>query len=150
MMNFPHSEASSWKTGLDLLLTVLLGILPVFPLIRLGALARCLGWAGEDFVRDLNRVIFCFAIPALLLRLPGRADLEISGAGGIIGVVCGATAAGSLITLAYAHFRHEKASPPGVIVQTAIRGISSMSVSPSFSPQAERMEEQGMVFSLTG
>ncbi len=103
-------------------MAILSGIVPVFLLIGLGALARRLGWADDRFVRDLNRVIFWFAIPALLLRLLGKADLVIRGAGEMIGVVVAATAATGLLALVYAWIRRENPSRLGVIVQAAIRG----------------------------
>lgn len=101
---------------------VLSGIVPVFLLIGLGALAKRLGWAGEVFVRDLNRIIYWFAIPALLIRLLGRAQLAATAAAPMVGVVIAATAAAGLVALVYALVRHE--SPPrlGVIVQAAVRG----------------------------
>lgn len=106
----------------DLCMAVLSGIVPVFLLIGLGALSKRLGWAGEVFVRDLNRVIYWFAIPALLLRLLGRAQLVAGDAGPMIGAVVAATAAAGFIALLYALARRE--SPPrlGVIVQATVRG----------------------------
>ncbi|MEN8163872.1 MAG: AEC family transporter [Acidobacteriota bacterium] len=103
-------------------MAVLSGIVPVFMLIGLGALAKRLGWAGEVFVRDLNRVIFWFAIPALLLRLLGRAELVAADAGAMIGTVIAATAGAGLLALLYALARHERPARLGVIVQAAVRG----------------------------
>ncbi len=103
-------------------MAVLSGIVPVFLLIALGALAKRLGWAGEVFVRDLNRVIFWFAIPALLLRLLGRAELVVTDAGTMIGAVIAATATTGLAAFFYALARREKPARLGVIVQAAVRG----------------------------
>ncbi len=103
-------------------MAVLSGIVPVFLLIALGVLAKRLGWAGDVFVRDLNRVIFWFAIPALLLRLLGRAELVAADAGLMIGAVVVATAAAGLIALLYALARRERPARLGVIVQAAVRG----------------------------
>lgn len=103
-------------------MAVLSGIIPVFLLIALGALARRLDWAGEVFVRDLNRVIYWFAIPALLLRLLGRAQLGATDAGPMIGTVIAATAATGLVAWVYAIARREQPPRSGVIVQAAIRG----------------------------
>lgn len=103
-------------------MAVLSGIVPVFLLIGLGVLAKRLGWAGDVFVRDLNRVIFWFAIPALLLRLLGRAELVAVDAGMMIGAVVAATAATGLVALLYALARREKPARLGVIVQAAVRG----------------------------
>ncbi len=103
-------------------MAVLSGIVPVFLLIALGVLAKRLGWAGDVFVRDLNRVIFWFAIPALLLRLLGRAELVTVDAGVMIGTVVAASAATGLLALLYALARREKPARLGVIVQAAVRG----------------------------
>jgi len=103
-------------------MAVLSGIVPVFLLIGLGILAKRLGWAGDVFVRDLNRIIFWFAIPALLLRLLGRAELVASDAGIMIGTVIGATGLTGLIALFYALGRGEKPARLGVILQASVRG----------------------------
>ncbi|RLE21772.1 MAG: hypothetical protein DRJ65_15380 [Acidobacteria bacterium] len=103
-------------------MAVLSGIVPVFLLIALGALAKRLGWAGEVFVRDLNRVIFWFAIPALLVRLLGRAELVATDAGTMIGTVIAATAGTGLVAFLYALMRRERPARLGVIVQAAVRG----------------------------
>ena len=103
-------------------MAVLSGIVPVFLLIALGALAKRLGWAGEVFVRDLNRVIFWFAIPALLIRLLGRAELVAADAGMMVGTVIAATAGTGLVAFLYALARREEPARLGVIVQAAVRG----------------------------
>ena len=103
-------------------MAVLSGIVPVFLLIALGALAKRLGWAGDAFVRDLNRIIFWFAIPALLLRLLGRAELAASDAGIMIGTVVAATCITGLVALLYAMARREQPARLGVIIQAAVRG----------------------------
>lgn len=103
-------------------MAVLSGIIPVFLLIGLGALAKRLNWAGEVFVRDLNRIIYWFAIPALLTRLLGMAQLGATAAAPMIGTVIAATVAAGLAALVYSLLRRE--SPPrlGVIVQASVRG----------------------------
>ncbi len=103
-------------------MAVLSGIVPVFLLIALGALAKRLGWAGDAFVRDLNRIIFWFAIPALLVRLLGRAELAASDAGMMIGTVVVATSITGLVALFYAMARREQPARLGVIIQAAVRG----------------------------
>jgi len=103
-------------------MAVLSGIVPVFLLIGLGVLSRRLGWAGEAFVRDLNRIIYWFAIPALLLRLLGGATLTGVDAAPMIAAVVTATTGTGLIALVYALARREKAARLGVIVQASIRG----------------------------
>ncbi|MCD4748178.1 MAG: AEC family transporter [Thermoanaerobaculales bacterium] len=103
-------------------MAVLSGIIPVFLLIGLGALARRLGWANEIFVRDLNRIIYWFAIPALLLQLLGKAQLDTAFSGQMIAVCLAATGAAGAAGLAYAVLRREPAARLGVIVQATVRG----------------------------
>lgn len=103
-------------------MAVLSGIIPVFLLIGLGAWARHLGWAGDAFVRDLNRVIFWFAIPALLVRLIGRAALSSTETGPMITSVVGATVVSALVAWLFTSLRRHPPRQSGVIVQAAIRG----------------------------
>ena len=91
-------------------------------LVGLGAYARRLGWADERFVRDLNRIIFWFAIPALLLRLLGRAHLGTAFSATMVGACAAATLAAGGVALAVALARREPPDRRGVIVQAAVRG----------------------------
>ncbi len=103
-------------------MAVLGGLVPVFLLVALGALARRLGWAGPAFVRDLNRIIYWFAIPALLLRLlgsshPGRAlDLRM------VGACLAATVFAGVVALMGALATRQPGPRRGVLVQAAVRG----------------------------
>lgn len=103
-------------------MAVLSGLVPVFLLVALGALARGLGWAGAEFVRDLNRTIYWFAIPALLIRLlgsshPGRSlDLRMVTACLVATLLAGAVAlSGALVARA-------PGSRRGALIQAAVRG----------------------------
>ncbi len=101
-------------------MAVLDGVIPVFLLVGLGTLARRLGWAGDRFVADLNRIIYWFAIPALLLRLLGRAHLGTAFSAGTVGACVAATLAAGLLALVGA--RGEPGPRRGVLVQAAVRG----------------------------
>jgi len=103
-------------------MAVLSGVVPVFLLVGLGAYARRLGWADERFVRDLNRIIFWFAIPALLLRLLGRAHLGTAFSGPMVAACGAATAVVGGVGLVLSVVRREPANRSGVIVQAAVRG----------------------------
>jgi predicted permease len=103
-------------------MAVLSGIVPVFLIIGVGALARRWGWAGEAFIRDLNRVIFWFAIPALLLRLLGQAELNAAVSAPMIGACLAATTLTGIIAFVYSVARREDPKRLGVIVQAAVRG----------------------------
>ena len=101
-------------------MAVLDGVIPVFLLVGLGALARRLGWAGDRFVTDLNRIIYWFAIPALLLRLLGRAHLGTAFSPGTVAACVAATLAAGLLALAL--WWREPGPRRGVMVQAAVRG----------------------------
>lgn len=103
-------------------MTVLSGILPVFLLIGLGFMSRRLGWAGDEFVRDLNRVIYCFAIPALLLRLLGASHFDQSFSPALIAACLGSSSIVAGLALAYARIKGENPARSGTIIQASIRG----------------------------
>ena len=102
-------------------MTVLNGVVPVFLLVAVGALARRLGWMDRPFSRQLNRVIYYLAVPALLLRLlgverEGSVSLEVIAAVAITTLLVGA--AGSLLAAALRLPRKRF----GVLVQASVRG----------------------------
>jgi len=101
---------------------VLQGIVPVFLLAGLGTLARHLGWAGPRFVSDLNRIIYWFAVPALLLRLLGTARLGEAFDPRMLGSCLAATAFGGIVAWVGAGLTREPGPRNGVLVQAAIRG----------------------------
>lgn len=103
-------------------MAVLHGVIPVFLLLGLGTLARRLGWAGDEFIRDLNRVIYWFAIPALLLRLLGKAHLGTAFSGPMILACLVAGLVSALLAVAAAAMLREPPRRRGVIVQAAVRG----------------------------
>ncbi len=103
-------------------MSVLNGVVPAFLIIGLGVLARRRGWVDEPFVRQLNRVIYLLAIPALLLRLLGRVELGDTFS---LPLVAGCSAASLLVAgLAWlgARQRREPAERAGVFIQGAVRG----------------------------
>ncbi len=103
-------------------MAVLDGVIPVFLLIGLGIALRRLGWADTGFVRDLNRVIFWFAIPALLLRLLGRAHLGSAFSPRMAAACVAATLISGIAALAVALAGRQRPERRGVIVQAAVRG----------------------------
>jgi len=103
-------------------MAVLNGVIPVFLLLGLGTLARYLGWAGDPFVRDLNRVIYWFAIPALLLRLLGNAHLGEAFSGRMIVACLAGTAVATVLAIGLALVTGEPPERRGVMVQAAVRG----------------------------
>jgi hypothetical protein len=101
---------------------VLAGVVPVFAIIALGALARRRGWIDERFVTQLNLVIYHLAIPALLLRLIGRTPLEGGLFGPVVKATTLATAATALVAWVVVLGRRETPARRGVVVQAAVRG----------------------------
>lgn len=101
---------------------VLAGVVPVFAIIALGALARRLGWIDERFVAQLNLVIYHLAIPALLLRLIGATPLDGGLFGPVVGATVAATAVTALVAWAVVLWRREPPARRGVMVQASVRG----------------------------
>ena len=103
-------------------MTVLSGIVPVFMIIGLGVLARRVGWVDAPFVVQLNRVIYLLAIPALLIRLIGRAELGDSLSGPLVAACTAATLAVGVVTWLGAVWSGSAPDRRGVLVQAAVRG----------------------------
>lgn len=103
-------------------MAVLSGIVPVFLIIGIGVIARRWGWAGEAFIKDLNRIIFWFAIPALLIRLLGTAQLDAAISAPMMGACMVATTLAGTLALLYSLIRREPPKRLGVIVQASVRG----------------------------
>ena len=60
---------------------------PIFLLIGLGLFLRRQGFASEEFFRNLNRLIYWIALPALLFAKTASALPQLNTALGIIAVV---------------------------------------------------------------
>ncbi len=103
-------------------MTVLAGVVPVFAIIALGALARGLGWIDERFVAQVNLIVYYLALPALLLRLIGRTRLEAGLFGPLLAVCCAATLVVAVVAWALMAWRREPPARLGVVVQAAVRG----------------------------
>lgn len=103
-------------------MTVLSGIVPVFMIIGLGVFARRMGWVDEPFVIQLNRVIYLLAIPALLVRLIGRAELGESLSGPLVAACAAATLVVGIVTWLGALWGGSVPARRGVLVQAAVRG----------------------------
>jgi malate permease and related proteins len=101
---------------------VLSGVVPVFTIIALGALARRLGWIDERFVSQLNLVVYNLALPALLVHLIGRTPLEGGLLGPVVEATLGATLVCGLVAWAVMAWRRQPPRRLGVVVQAAIRG----------------------------
>jgi predicted permease len=102
--------------------TVLSGIVPVFMIIGLGVFARRMGWIDQPFVIQLNRVIYLLAIPALLVRLIGRAALGESLSLPLVAACAAATLAVGVVTWLGALWSGSAPDRRGVLVQAAVRG----------------------------
>jgi len=101
---------------------VLNGVIPVFLIVGLGVVGRRLGWIDRAFVHNLNRIIYWFAIPALMLRLIGTARLGESFSMALVIGTCGATIAAA-VPIFFGRSQRSGAPPRrGVLVQAAVRG----------------------------
>lgn len=103
-------------------MSVLNGVVPAFLIIGLGVLARRRRWVDEPFVRQLNRVIYLLAIPALLLRLLGRVELGATFSLELVAACSAATLVVAGVAVVVARWRREPPERRGVFVQGAVRG----------------------------
>ncbi len=104
-------------------MTVLAGVVPVFAVVGVGALARRLGWLDERFVGQLNHLIYNLALPALLVRLIGRtplADEDLFGP--VLLISCAATLLTGLLAWGVMAGSRKPPERLGVVVQAATRG----------------------------
>lgn len=100
---------------------ILQGVIPVFLVVAVGALARRLDWMSPAFAKQLNRLIFYVAVPALLIRVlgtdrAGSLSLEVLAATVLATVLITVAGIGVAWTLRVPRERF------GVLVQAAGRG----------------------------
>lgn len=100
---------------------ILNGVIPVFLVVAMGALTRRLGWMDGPFARQLNRLIFYVAVPALLLRVLG-ADRGGSLSAGVLIAVIVATVLVTGAGVVAAWMLRVPRERFGVLVQAAGRG----------------------------
>ncbi|MBN2162653.1 MAG: AEC family transporter [Pontiellaceae bacterium] len=97
-------------------------IAPIFLLIALGKILRKTSFLPEAFFKGLNRLVFWFALPALLINSVSQATLELDTISRIVGLLTTAT----LLTMALAWIsgRPLSLSAPqtGAFIQGAFRG----------------------------
>ncbi|HZP58750.1 MAG TPA: AEC family transporter [Opitutaceae bacterium] len=96
---------------------------PTFLLIAFGAMLRRSGFVSAEFLREGNRVVYWFGLPALLFNELAAASLSVGGpAKMMFGAMLAATA--GVIALSYAGARLLRLPAPatGTFVQGAFRG----------------------------
>jgi predicted permease len=96
---------------------------PTFLLIAFGAVLLRSGFVSPEFLREGNRMVYWFGLPALLFNELATASLSVAGPAKLmVGTMLAATAA--LIVLSYAGARLLRlpSSATGTFVQGAFRG----------------------------
>ena len=97
-------------------------IAPIFLLIVFGRILKTSGFLPDSFFKGVSRLVFWFALPALLIHNISEAELELASISLIVLVLT----AGTLLTLALAWVasRRLSLSPPetGSFIQGALRG----------------------------
>jgi len=96
---------------------------PTFLLIAFGAGLRRSGFVSAEFLREGNRVVYWFGLPALLFNELATASLSVGGPARLMfGAMLGATAAVILLSYAGTRLLRLPAAATGTFVQGAFRG----------------------------
>jgi predicted permease len=125
---------------------ILNSLAPIFLLIILGKVLQKSGFLPDSFFKGLNRLVFWFALPALLIRSISEAELELATISRIVLVfTLGTLLATALAWLAAGRL---SLSPPrtGAFIQGAFRGNGAFIALPvivysmgSIDPRAESL-----------
>lgn len=108
------------ETGRVLILRILA---PTFLLIALGAGLRRSGFVSAEFLREGNRVVYWFGLPALLFNELATASLSVGGPAKLMfGAMLAATVAVIVLAYAGAWLLRLPATATGTFVQGAFRG----------------------------
>jgi predicted permease len=96
---------------------------PTFLLIAFGAALLRSGFVSPEFLREGNRVVYWFGLPALLFNELASASFEVGGPAKLmVGAMLAATAALIVLSYAGAWLLRLPASATGTFVQGAFRG----------------------------
>ena len=96
---------------------------PTFLLIAFGAVLLRNGFVSAEFLREGNRVVYWFGLPALLFNELASASLSVGGPAKLmVGAMLAATAAVIVLGYAGAWLLRLPASATGTFVQGAFRG----------------------------
>lgn len=101
---------------------VLNTLAPVFVVIALGAVLRRSGFLSESFLRELNRVVYWIALPALLFGKIVSAPAIGPAAGKSFAIALAGTLAAVLIGYAVALAMRVPGRSVGTFVQASFRG----------------------------
>ncbi len=105
-----------------LLITTITIVLPVFLVIGLGHLLRCLKLFDASFVQQTNRLVYVVFLPLLLFHKIGKADFVSFFNGPLVIASSLVVLFGFLLTYSYTGLRHYPAPQRGSFCQGAFRG----------------------------
>ncbi len=97
-------------------------IAPIFLLIALGKLLQKSGFFPDAFFKGLNRLVFWFALPALLICRIGTAHLELETISKIVLLLTLGTLASLLFAWILARFLKLPSPKTGAFIQGSFRG----------------------------
>ena len=97
-------------------------IAPIFLLIALGKILRKTGFLPEAFFKGLNRLVFWFALPALLINSVSQATLELDTISRVVGLLTTATLLTMLLAWIAGRPLSLSAPQTGAFIQGAFRG----------------------------
>jgi predicted permease len=107
---------------MSLLITTITIVLPVFLVIGLGHLLRCLKLFDASFVQQTNRLVYVVFLPLLLFHKIGKADFASFFNGPLVIASSLVVLFGFLLTYSYTGLRHYPAPQRGSFCQGAFRG----------------------------
>ena len=125
---------------------ILNSIAPIFLLIALGKILKKTAFLPESFFKGLNRVVFWFALPALLISSISVAELELATISRIVLLLCAGTLLAMALAWGVSRGLNLPAPKTGAFIQGAFRGNGAFIGLPvivyslgSYDPQAEAL-----------
>ena len=101
---------------------ILNSIAPIFLLILLGRVLQHTKFVPEGFFKSINRLVFWFALPSLLIHRISAAELQLDSIGRIVAVLTVATLLSMAIAWQIARLLKLPAPKTGAFIQGAFRG----------------------------
>jgi predicted permease len=97
-------------------------LLPLALLVGLGAALLKFGFVDQAFRRQLDRLVYWVALPALIVQLLAEAPAEVTGAGRMLLALVAATLGALLLAAAASRLLRRPRAEFGVLTQAAFRG----------------------------
>ena len=121
-------------------------IVPIFLLILLGRILQATHFLADNFFKNVNRLVFWIALPALLISNISSATLELASIGRIVILFTGGTLLSLLTAWLLALILKMPAPKTGSFIQGSFRGNGAFIALPviiyslgSLNPQAETL-----------